>query len=138
MVEDGEEHPAEEVDGEEHPAEEARAARPARDPRQPTAAERAAHEATHLPFRVWCAECVAGRRDNPPHRASKEAPSVPEVGMDYAFVRRADEEDTLTLLVMKDRGSRAARAWVVPHKGADLDTAVERAADGVRELGHRG
>jgi len=122
----------------EHPAEEARAARPARDPRQPTVAERAAHEATHLPFRVWCAECVAGRRDNPPHRASKEAPTVPEIGMDYAFVRRADEEATLTLLVMKDRGSRAVRAWVVPHKGADLETAVERAADGVREFGHRG
>ena len=125
-------------DLEAHPAEEARAARPARNPRQPTNAEREAHEATHLPFRTWCAECVAGRRDNPPHLTSKEEPTVPEVGMDYAFVRRTDEEETLTLLVMKDRGSRAVRAWVVPHKGADLETAVERAADGVRELGHRG
>ena len=36
--------------------EEARTAKPLRDPRDPTAAERAIHEATHLPFRSWCAE----------------------------------------------------------------------------------
>ena len=47
--------------------EEARTAKPLRDPRDPTPAERAIHEATHLPFRSWCAERVAGRRDNPPH-----------------------------------------------------------------------
>ena len=56
-----------ENEGEEE--EEARAAKPLWDPRDPTAAERAIPEATHLPFRQWCAVCVAGRRDNPPHRA---------------------------------------------------------------------
>ena len=39
--------------------EEARAAKRLRDPRDPTAAERAIHEATHLPLRSWCAECAA-------------------------------------------------------------------------------
>ena len=49
-----------------------------RDPSVPTAAERAAHEATHLPFRSWCAECVAGRRDNTPHRQiQQEENAVP-------------------------------------------------------------
>lgn len=38
--------------------EEAKAAKPMRDPGQPTQAERDAHEATHLPFRIWCADCV--------------------------------------------------------------------------------
>ena len=45
-----------------------RAVRNQRDPRDPTVAERAVHEVTHLPSRSWCAEFVAGRRDNPPHR----------------------------------------------------------------------
>jgi hypothetical protein len=63
---------------------------------------------------------------------------VPEVGFDYAFVRRESEEDTVTLLVMKDRDSRAVRAWVVPVKGADMAHAVSRAVEGVHDLGHRG
>jgi hypothetical protein len=69
------------VDAAEEP-EEARAAKPMRDPGQPTQAERDAHEATHLPFRIWCADCVAGRRDNP-----ADEPAKPEVLMDYCFFR---------------------------------------------------
>jgi hypothetical protein len=38
--------------------EEALPAKPAKDPSAPSQAERDAHEATHLPFRSWCAECV--------------------------------------------------------------------------------
>ena len=102
----------------EHPAEEARRAKKARDPGAPTRAEVEEHAATHLPFRIWCEECVAGRRDNPAHlRVPREPGGVPEVGFDYAFVRRESEEETATLLVMKDRDSRAIRAWVVPVKG---------------------
>ncbi len=67
--------------------EEARVAKPLRDPREPTAAERAAHEATHLPFRSWCAKHIAGRRDNPPHRhVPQDENAMPEVTMDYCFV----------------------------------------------------
>ena len=32
--------------------------------RESTAGEQGIHEATHLPFCLWCAECVTG----PPHR----------------------------------------------------------------------
>ncbi len=41
---------------------------------------------------------------------------------------------------MKDRDSRAIRVWVVPVKGvgADMAHAVQRAVEGVHELGHRG
>ena len=69
--------------------EEAMAAKPAKDPRAPTKAEREAHEPTHLPFRSWCAECIAGRRDNPPHTTRpEEERTVPEVSLDYCFIRR--------------------------------------------------
>jgi hypothetical protein len=123
----------------EHPAEEARAARPARDPGAPTQGERDAHAATHLPFRSWCAECVEGRRDAPPHcRTKRGAGEVPEVAFDFAFMRRDDETELATLLVMRDRDSKALRAWVLEHKGADLAATVDRAVAGVRELGYRG
>ena len=73
--------------------EEARTAKPLRNTCDPTAAERAIHEATHLPFRSWCAECVARRRDNPPHhRVLQDEIAVPEILIDYCFVRRDDED----------------------------------------------
>ena len=50
---------AEDEEGDEHPAEEARRAKKARDPGAPSRAEVEAHEATHLPFRIWCEVCVA-------------------------------------------------------------------------------
>ena len=128
-----------EDEGGEHPAEEARLARPARDPGAPTQAMRDAHSATHLPFRSWCAECVQGRRDAPPHHRTKRgAGEVPEVAFDYAYVRRDDEGETVTLLVMRDRDSKALRAWVLERKGIDLASTVDRAVAGVRELGYRG
>ena len=103
------EEEAEDEEGDEHPAEEARRAKKARDPGAPSRAEVEAHEATHLPFRIWCEVCVAGRRDNPAHlRVPREPGGVPEVGFDYAFVRREAEEETVTLLVMKDRDSRGS------------------------------
>ncbi len=123
----------------EHPAEEARAARPARDPGAPTQAERDAHNTTHLPFRSWCDECVQGRKDAPAHfRTKRAAGDVPEVSFDYAFVRRDDEEKLATILVMGDRDTKAVRAWVLPHKGADLVETVDRAVAGIRDLGYRG
>ena len=45
--------------GPEHAVEEAAPAWARRLPHQPSAEERASHRVTHLPFRVWCAECVA-------------------------------------------------------------------------------
>ena len=127
------------AEGELHPAEEARQVKKARDPGAPTRAEWEAHQATHLLFRIWCDECVKGRCDNPPHlRIRREPGAVPEVGFDYAFVRKDGEPETVTILVMKDRDSRAQRAWVAQCKGTDLESTVSNAVEGVRDLGHRG
>ena len=75
--------PVEAEEEEEQDEEEALVAKLLRSPTAPTAAERAGHAPCHLPYRFWCDECVAGRRDNPPHRAVEcEENSVPEVMMD--------------------------------------------------------
>ena len=82
------------VDGaeseEEEALEEALAPRLAREPSQPSAAERRLHELTHLPFRSWCRCCVDGRMDGLPHAASVGGPHrVPAFLMDYCTVRKA-------------------------------------------------
>ena len=90
--------------------EEARQPEKARDPAAPTRAEWEAHQATHLPYRSWCRYCVGARGDNPPHRKRPEADiAVPEVHLDYCFVRRSGETELLTILVAKHRKSRAVR-----------------------------
>ena len=42
------------------------------------------------------------------------------------------------LLVLRDSDSKAIRAWMLEHKGADIVETVDRAVTGVRELGYRG
>ena len=51
--------------------EEARTAKVGRSPYSPTQQEGEVHEPTHLPYRSWREVCVAGRRDNAPHRTLK-------------------------------------------------------------------
>ena len=129
-----------EADEEEEEVEEALVAKPLRSPTAPTAAERAAHAPHHLPYRSWCDECVAGRRDNPAHRAVEyKENSVYEVMMDYCFVRREDETEDITILVLKESQNRAIQAWVVPNRSTLLEegAAAERAAEGVRRFGVR-
>ena len=101
-----------------------------------TAAERAIHEATHLPFRSWCAECVAGRYNPPHHRFPQDDNAVQEILMDDCCVRRDDETETVTVLLMKDRNSGAIQAWIVERKGPDLDAAdvAQRAQVGLRNF----
>ena len=128
----------EEVDSEEED-EEAIAPRKARDPSEPTAAMREAHEATHLPYRSWCPHCVMCRKDNPGHtRVGAAEVTVPEVSIDYAFIRREEEADTQTVLVMKDRKSRALRAWLLRSKGIVQEETVEQATAGVLDFGFAG
>ena len=84
---DFEDQEEEEEQEEQQEDEEARMLKRASDPGCPTEQEREAHEATHLPYRSWCAECVDGRKRNPPHRrVHEELGVVPEVGMDYGIV----------------------------------------------------
>ena len=114
---------------------------PAPSPCTPSRAEREAHEATHLPFRSWCEVCVQGRMDNPPHRRLaaevKEEHRLPEVHLDYAFLRRADSDVLAKLVVLKALPSRAMQAWVVPSKGLGDQASAERVIRGIRAMGIR-
>ena len=66
----------------------------------------------------------------------KEERQVPEVLLDYAFIRREDEKRTVTVLLTKDRESRAMRASVMKHKGACTEAESDRAVENVKSFGH--
>ena len=57
--------------------------------------------------------------------------------MDYCFLRRAENHDKITILLIKDRDSRAIRAQIVESKGVACEEAVEAALRGIHEFGHR-
>ena len=119
-----------EDDDEDVPVEEAMVPKTARAPTAPTRAEWQAHQSTHLPYRSWCPECVAGRKDNPGHRTMpSEERLVPEVSLDYAFVRRGTDEDKAKILVVKDRETKAIMAAVLQMKGACLEEAGEKGVE---------
>ena len=66
-------------------------------PAVPTAAQIAAHNITHLPYRSWCPYCVAARRPNTSHGRSgaEDQKSVPMLVADYCFMKDFDDEDAL-------------------------------------------
>ena len=56
--------------------------------------------------------------------------------MDHAFVRRQEETETVAVLVVKDRESKAIKAVLMREKGVNLEDAAERAAESVKAFGH--
>ena len=99
--------------------EEARNPRGARDPGQPTQAEREEHERTHIPFRPWCEACVKGKSKRKPSRriAGEFADDqCCRIRMDYAYLTEEVENEsgehgeaeaaragsTLTMLVVQE------------------------------------
>ena len=49
-------------------------------------------------------------------RRAQRNNAAPKILVDYCFVRRDDETETVTILLMKDRYSRANQAWVVDER----------------------
>ena len=99
-------------------------AKPLPSPKAPTAAQAAAHNITHLPYRSWCPHCVAARRPNSQHRSSSsESQRVdPLLVADYCFVRDNDDAEVITILVARLYPSRAMLATAVSYTHLTLPT----------------
>ena len=105
-VEGAEGAPGEDEDTEETP-ERARGEKVRRKVFYPSNEEIRVHRITHCPFRSWCPKCVAGRGHQGPHLKSDEPLNdVPQISIDYCFLRRAGSLSEATVLVMEDRRSR--------------------------------
>ena len=102
---------------------------PLPEPRLPSAAEVAAHNCTHLPYRSWCPYCVAARRRNSPHFQSSPSQQrqIPLLVGDYCSIRDIEGEESKTILVCRLYPARALFATVCEAKGEDGFTIIQLA-----------
>lgn len=113
-------------------------------PKEPTAAERLRHEATHIPYRAWCQQCVRGRGRCKPHfRRTDPQPenAIPKITMDYFFLGSEDtaaEDNPMFVLADEENGHRYARMVESKGLGDDGDNhwPVLDAAREIRSWGH--
>ena len=99
-------------------------------------------KAGHCPYRPWCAHCVKGAANAPGQKARNPvgAGGAPEVHCDYVFFRdrAGDRENTVTVLVTKDRLSSGLLADVVPKKGAADGYALKQLDRNIKKYGNHG
>ena len=78
------------------------AARPLSSPKTMSAAQRAIHDLTHLPYDPGCEVCVSTRRPNTPHLSMKLSDRViPLLVGDYCFPKHSGDSEGLTTLVIQ-------------------------------------
>ena len=107
------------------------------EPKVPTAAEIMAHNITHLPYRSWCPHCVAARRPNSHHARSKteDRKASPLLVADYCFMKDNEDEDIVTVLVVRLYPAKAILATVCPSKGID-DHVIARVTKFISDSGY--
>ena len=95
-------------------------ARPLPSPKTMSDAQRRIHDITHLPYDPGCPICVSCRRPNDHHRRVKDSTrTIPLIVADYGFPKNSDDDEPLTLLVMRAYPYKIFMCTVVPSKGRD-------------------
>ena len=132
----------EQIDEEIYEEEEVEAQEPVRKREVPTPSKEEVrrHNITHLPYRSWCPQCVAGRCRDDPHKDRQEPVEGrgPEVHFDYAFLRNEEGGEKATVLVGRCRQSKFLVAHVVPSKGASEEWIADEIVKDLKNMGHRG
>ena len=120
-------------------------------PGAPTAAERAAHEVNHWPFRSWCDACVKGRATGQQHRSmvgEYAESTVARVLMDYGFLHEeetvtetehgneTESKVSMTVLVMLETMCSSIWAYAIEGKGAvSVEWVAQQVVDDIETVG---
>ena len=114
---------------------------------KPTQREREEHEATHVPFRDWCAHCMMGRGRTHHHVAkqkSEDQSRRPIIAMDHFFMRmvcspsvQAISEESITCIALKEDRHQNIMSSVALKKGVEEPWTIERLAKFIDLLGYR-
>ena len=113
--------------------------RTVRDPGCPTPEEKERHNATHSPYRSWCPVCVEAKGKEDPHhkdKGEKRDEGVNVVGMDYKTFGQEDDDDKLTMLVIRDRETMMTFSHPCIVKGASDEWIVKEAQEDLALLGY--
>ena len=74
-----------------------------------------------------------------PHSSHERAPgSTREVHVDYCFFRNGRGQETIPVVVLKERDSKAIAAHVVPFKGANHDWTIDQCLRDLKKWGLHG
>jgi len=127
-----------EVEEEEEEATEESSTKVSRSPTVPSRWEKERHEVAHIPFRSWCATCVAGRGVRSPHKVKKkrEEEELPRFSMDYGFLGQ-EEQQTAVLLAMRELKTGMMLGMVVPKKGVSESWVEKRIAQFMNSFGYK-
>ena len=107
-----------------------------RRPDEPTAKERADHEAFHEPYREWCIPCVQGRGRADAHRPQDHSEDVlPLIGFDYGYL--GEKMDGNPIVCGRDSRHRWYYGLPVPAKGIQQDWSTKTFAEQLASAGHR-
>ena len=89
-------------------------------PQRMTPAEEARHWLTHMPYHPGCELCVQCRRPNSHHRTSlQDSRSIPLLVGDYCFPKGQQDDETITVLVLKLYPYKLFFSCIVASKGPD-------------------
>ena len=119
--------------------EEARKVKVYRECKKPSQQEIEEHRVLHMPYKTWCPDCVMGRGLGARHPESSKRDDelrVPTIGADYCFLGDEQEEQNLTVLVMRDSKSGSTFGTVVQVKGGGCEWAVKRSIGFMDGLGY--
>ena len=106
-------------------------------PQKPSDKEVREHELTHIPFRTWCAHCVAGRarsdRHTHHHVAGEPRDGKPVIQLDYCQPTGKAGPFVLSIV---DVNTGFGGSTVVSNKGGKDRYAIAFAATICKEIGH--
>ena len=114
---------------------------------KPTQKEREEHEATHVPFRRWCTQCMKGR-GRTHHRITKQKNEDqsrrPTIAIDYHFMKMKSvvvaqtmSEEAVVCTAMEEDRHQNIMSSVALKKGVEEPWTIEKVANFVDELGYR-
>ena len=105
---------------------------------KPTQKEREEHEATHVPFRDWCAHCMMGRGRTHHHVAkqkSEDQSRRPIIAVNYYFMKMKSvpnahtvPEESITCIAVKEDRHQNMMSSDALKKGVEEPWTIERVA----------
>ena len=109
-------------------------------PKEPTEAERARHNLTHLPTAEWCEHCTKGKGKEDPHKRVQSERAV--IQIDYSYLKadgsheETAEDAAVVVVTAADRGTGMFIACSVPAKNFEKNYVVKSLRSFVAQLGH--
>ena len=111
---------------------------------KPTQKEGEEHEATHVPFRNWCTQCMKGR-GRTHHRITKQKSEDqsrrPTIAIDYYFMKmksvvvaQAMSEEAVVCTAMEEDRHQNIMSSVALKKGVEEPWTIQKVELGYREI----